>query len=93
MCEEKRQRRRDYPERILIEGKFGQGKNRHGLAKIRAKLAGTSEAWIRAILLVMNLDLLLRFFFAPNLDWLNRAFASIQARMINGRVLVQEIAS
>ncbi|WP_420906119.1 transposase [Candidatus Magnetaquiglobus chichijimensis] len=60
--EAKRQRRWDHLERIPIEGKFGQGKNRHGLAKIRAKLADTSASWIRAIFLVMNLNLLVSFF-------------------------------
>jgi len=41
--------------RNAIEGKFGQGKNAYGLAKIRAKLKGTSESWVMAIYLVMNL--------------------------------------
>lgn len=38
-----------------IEGKFGQGKNAYGLAKIRAKLKETAESWIMTIYLVMNL--------------------------------------
>jgi IS5 family transposase len=41
--------------RNAIEGKFGQGKNAYGLAKIRARLKETSESWIMAIYLVMNL--------------------------------------
>jgi Transposase DDE domain len=47
-------------ERIPIEGKFGQGKNGYRLNYIRAKTAQTSEAWIRAIFLVMNLMVLFR---------------------------------
>ncbi|MBF0192529.1 MAG: IS5 family transposase [Magnetococcales bacterium] len=90
--EAKRQRRRDHLERIPIEGKFGQGKNRHGLAKIRAKLADTSASWIRAIFLVMNLNLLVRFFFALNRPFLNAAFASLLARMVVWQALVQKMA-
>ena len=56
----KAQRRQDALERIPIEGKFGQGKNGYRLNYIRAKTAKTSEAWIRAIFLVMNLMVLLR---------------------------------
>jgi len=38
-----------------IEGKFGQGKNAYGLAKIKARLRETSESWIIAISFIMNL--------------------------------------
>jgi chloramphenicol O-acetyltransferase len=47
-------------ERNAIEGKFGQGKNGYGLAKIRARLQDTSESWIMAIYLVMNLKKLVK---------------------------------
>ncbi len=60
--EEKRQRQEDYRQRIPIEGKFGQGKNGYRLNYIRAKLANTSEAWIRSIFLVMNLLVLYDIF-------------------------------
>ena len=52
---EKAKRREEYCQRIPIEGKFGQGKNGYGLATIRAKIKPTSESWMRAIFLVMNL--------------------------------------
>ncbi len=52
---EKAQRREEYCQRIPIEGKFGQGKNGYGLARIRAKTRQTAESWMRAIFLVMNL--------------------------------------
>lgn len=42
--------------RIPIEGKFGQGKRRFGLARIMAKLSSTSQTVIVCILLVMNLE-------------------------------------
>lgn len=58
----KRQRREDERSRIPVEGKFGQGKNGYRLNQIRARLASTSEAWVRSIFLVMNLIALLRFF-------------------------------
>jgi transposase, IS5 family len=41
--------------RNAIEGKFGQGKNGYGLAKIKARLKDTSESWIMSIYFVMNL--------------------------------------
>jgi len=57
----KRQRREDERMRIPVEGKFGQGKNGYRLNQIRARLASTSETWVRSIFLVMNLMALLRF--------------------------------
>ncbi|MEE8058626.1 MAG: IS5 family transposase [Pseudomonadales bacterium] len=59
---EKRQRQKDYRQRIPIEGKFGQGKNGYRLNYIRARLADTSGAWIRSIFLVMNLLVLYEIF-------------------------------
>jgi len=58
------QRREEYRQRIPIEGKIGQGKNGYRLNYIRAKRADTSGAWINSIFLVMNLQILLRIFFA-----------------------------
>ncbi len=46
-------------ERNHIEGKFGQGKRGYRLNNIRARLQETSESWISAIFLVMNLTKLL----------------------------------
>jgi hypothetical protein len=57
---EKKLRKQDALDRIPIEGKFGQGKNGYRLNYIRAKTAATSESWIRAIFLVMNLMVLIR---------------------------------
>jgi hypothetical protein len=56
----KKLRKQDALERIPVEGKFGQGKNGYRLNYIRARTAATSEAWIRAIFLVMNLMVLIR---------------------------------
>lgn len=53
--QEKAQRRENYRQRIPIEGKFGQGKQGYGLARIAAKLPSTSRAWINSIFFVMNL--------------------------------------
>lgn len=57
----KRQQREDERKRIPVEGKFGQEKNGYRLNQIRARLASTSEAWVRSIFLVMNLMALARF--------------------------------
>lgn len=62
--QEQAKRRGEYFQRILIEGKFGQGKNGCRLNYIRAKRADTSVAWINSIFLVMNLLILLRIFCA-----------------------------
>ena len=64
---DKQQRRADYRQRIPIEGKFGQGKRAYGLNQIQAKTARTSEAWINSIFFVMNLLVLLRHFFVPEI--------------------------
>jgi hypothetical protein len=54
--ERKRQARQDESDRILIEGKFGQGKRRFSLSKIMCKLARTSETAIGIVFLVMNIE-------------------------------------
>ncbi len=64
---DKKQREADYRQRIPIEGKFGQGKRAYGLDKIQAKTPRTSEAWINSIFFVMNLLVLLRHFFVPEI--------------------------
>jgi cell pole-organizing protein PopZ len=56
---EKQQHRQDEIDRIAIEGKFGQGKRRFSLARIMAKLAGTSEVVIMVSFIVMNLEKIL----------------------------------
>jgi hypothetical protein len=54
--------------RIPIEGMFGQGKNDYRSNYVRAKTAKTSEAWINAIFLVMNLLVLLTYWRVDILD-------------------------
>jgi hypothetical protein len=71
----KKQRKQDALERIPIEGKFGQGKNGYRLNYIRAKTAKTSEAWSRAIFLVMNLMVLLRSLFARRIEARKSSFS------------------
>jgi IS5 family transposase len=53
----------DAGERNAIEGKFGEGKRKYGLGRIRARLAQTSESVITLQLLVMNLERRLRVLF------------------------------
>jgi len=53
------QHRQDEIDRIAVEGKFGQGKRRFTLARIMAKLAGTSEVVIMISFMVMNLEKIL----------------------------------
>jgi len=55
--------KQDAGERNAIEGKFGEGKHKYGLGRIRARLAETSESVITLQLLVMNLERRLRVLF------------------------------
>ena len=72
---QKRKKRKEEAERNHIEGKFGQGKNGYELNKIRARLQNTSESWIAAIFLVMNLVRLSKdFLFAHFLGYLRSLF-------------------
>lgn len=62
-AEQRRVARQDASERNAIEGKFGEGKRKYGLGRIRARLATTSETVIALQLLVMNLERRLRDLF------------------------------
>jgi hypothetical protein len=62
-CEQKKQAAADEAIRNQVEGKFGQGKRRFGLARVMAKLASTSAAQISLTFLVMNLELALKQLF------------------------------
>jgi hypothetical protein len=59
----KRVARQDASERNAIEGKFGEGKRKYGLGRIRARLKETSGAVIALQFLVMNLERRLRLLF------------------------------
>ncbi|HHD82881.1 MAG TPA: IS5 family transposase [Bacteroidetes bacterium] len=58
-----KQEKQDLRERVLIEGKIGEGKRRYSMARIMAKLPDTSESVIGIIFLVMNLEKKLRLLF------------------------------
>jgi IS5 family transposase len=62
--EQRRITKQDAGERNAIEGKFGEGKRKYGLDRIRARLAQTSESVITMQLLVMNLERRLRLLFS-----------------------------
>jgi len=66
---EKKGLQKEMAGRNAIEGKFGQGKNAYGLAKIKARLKNTSESWIMAIYFVMNLLKLAQASFLSFLVW------------------------
>jgi hypothetical protein len=59
----KQLQRKDERDRIPVEGKFGQGKRRFNLKKIMTKLPITSGSQIATIILVMNLEKLLKAIF------------------------------
>lgn len=74
---DQKQERQDAAERNQIEGKFGEGKRKFGLDRIRARLAHSSETVIAIQFMVMNLERRLRVLFFllirglkyPNLQW------------------------
>lgn len=61
--EEKKCFKKDQRDRNEIEGKFGTGKRRYSLDRIMMKLKQTSEVWVAMIILVMNLDKIVQYFF------------------------------
>ncbi len=67
-AEVKKQRKRYRKEQGIrngIEGKFGEGKRKYQLERVKARTARTSESWIATVFLVMNLACWLRdHFFA-----------------------------
>ena len=70
--EQKRLERQDASERNAVEGKFGEGKRRYGLARIMARLKETAESVICLQFLVMNLEHRLRVllpYFLRSLFW------------------------
>ncbi|WP_212950877.1 transposase, partial [Paenibacillus cookii] len=60
---DRRQERQDAVQRNAIEGKFGEGKRKLGLGRIRARGAETSLTVIALQFLVMNLERRLRVLF------------------------------
>ena len=60
--DQQKQTKEDELARIPIEGKIGNGKRRYGLNRIMAKLEETSETTIATIILVMNMEKILRDF-------------------------------
>ena len=79
---EKLQRKKQYRERIPIEGKFGQGKNGYRLNYIRAKLPETSESWIGCIFFVMNLINLSAKKINSTLNWIEKAWNFLLTSLI-----------
>ena len=78
--EQKRQQRQDELDRNAVEGKFGQGKRRFGLARIMAKLSNTSETVIAITFLVMNLEKWLqKLFFCFIFGWLQHSAVTSKA--------------
>lgn len=73
-AEQRRLGKQDAGDRNAIEGKFGEGKRKYGLGRIRARLAATSETVIALQFLVMNLERKLRVLFAFCWSWLYSAF-------------------
>ena len=63
LAKQKSQEREEASERNAIEGKFGEAKRRYGLDRIYTRLQETSETQIHLVVLVMNLQKILRDLF------------------------------
>ena len=72
-----------------VEGKFGQAKRGYHLNNVKARLAETSEAWINAILMVMNLTKLLEVaeeagaFLCAQKKWLHKRIFNVISLVIH----------
>jgi hypothetical protein len=73
----KKQERLDSAMRNAIEGCFGVGKRRYGMNRIMMKLRETSETSISLIILVMNLEKLLRDFFISIMNLIRGGYRRI----------------
>jgi hypothetical protein len=65
--------------RNAIEGGFGTAKRRYGMNRIMALLQETSETSISLVILVMNLEKILKCFFVRILYWLTQPM-----KLVNG---------
>lgn len=74
--------------RIPIEGVFGVGKRRYGMARIMTKLRQTSETAISMTVLMMNLEKTLRDLLLSFLRFLQKALVLIKTRCIRTKITV-----
>ena len=77
-------------ERNPVEGKFGQAKVAYGLDNINAKLKTTSESWIAAIFLVVNLVNLTRLAL-PCLYLIKTVMNNIQKMILEKAIFLKKI--
>lgn len=80
--------RQDERDRIPVEGKFGNGKRRYGLDRIMAKRVSTSESTIGTIILVMNLERILRYFLF--ISFLREALRNQRRNKLEGIQIVRK---
>jgi len=72
----KQQRKQEAKQRNRIEGKFGEGKRKYQLGRVRTKRQDTSEHWIAMTFFAMNIAAVLRQYFLSWFFWcLNRCVA------------------
>ena len=77
--QDRKQIRLDEIDRIAIEGSFGVGKRRYTLDRILERRPDTSGSTIAVILLVMNLETLLRRFFVSFFAALSGVFHRVRS--------------
>ena len=74
---QRREEAKKATERNRIEGRFGVAKRAFSLDRIFAKTRATSENWIAMILMVMNLEKVLKDLFLPVFLWLSRVLDTL----------------
>ena len=90
----KKQTKEDFIYRIAVEGKIGQSKRRFGLDKVMTKLASTSETVIAMVVLIMNLEKLMKSiffgsFFQQILLYFKKVFCTkLQYRTLEKNILL-----
>nr|NIY17040.1 IS5 family transposase [Nitrospinaceae bacterium] len=80
----RQRRQQEAKQRNRIEGKFGEGKRKYQLGRVRTKRQDTSEHWIAMTFFAMNIAAVLRHYFLSWVFWcLSRGFA-VQCTIVYG---------
>lgn len=79
-----RQEKRDASMRNAIEGSFGVAKRRYGMNRLMAKLSSTSESVIGVIVLLMNLEKLLKAFFVSMVIRILKGLSWLKSPQLQG---------
>jgi len=80
------QRRQEANQRNQIEGKFGEGKRKYQLDRVRTKRQDTSEHWIAMTFFAMNIAAVLRQYFLSWFFWRLRRNGAVPFGLLGGSI-------